>query len=499
MKPVPILFLSDAPDLPSGLARIGRDLATLLTRSPYFRVGALGWGMTGARTLPFTCYNMQLNEWGERSLQRVWHDFAGEQRGVVFSIWDLSRLLWLTQPQFLTDEHQHLREWLQHRPFQIWSYLPIDSVGPQGKLTDMSRAALLGIDRVLAYTPFGENVIRATIGEQEAGARRTDWLPHALDGDTWTSAPRAVYTLNTRVHAGDAGGQHARPGDARTRREWYAQVAAEGEEFLRASAVGQGAQLEGAPTQMEARVAAAGAALDKAAFEGRDATVSTADWDSNKYPTYGSFRESAHITGITDELSAPVRIGVVATNQARKDWGLAAEVCAAVRQRIAPRALKLWWHVDQEIRDYSIPALLTDFGLMDACEVTSSLDDAQMAEHYRACDVTLGIGGGEGFGFPIFESLMCGVPCVHGDYAGGASIMQSCGLSDLLVAPVGFRLETQSNCYRPVFRVEDWVERILNILIVVPRTQEWYTERVAHLQWRNLWPRWQHWFEDGLR
>lgn len=425
MKPTPILFISDAPDLPSGLGRVTRDLATLLTRSPLFRVGVLGWGMTGARSLPFACYAMQANEWGERSIQRVWADFARDQPGVVFTIWDISRLLWLTQPQFLTDEHAGLRAWLQRRPFQIWSYLPIDSEGVGGKLTAMSRDALLGVDRVLAYTPFGENVVRRTIGEDAANARRTSWMPHGLAGETWHPKTQDIAVLNalhmnTREHA----------------------------------------VVEHTSDSVDETLAPAAAA------------------------------------------SSPVRIGVVATNQPRKDFGLAAAVCAAVRARIAPCELRLWWHVDQEIGiGWSIPALLADFGLTAITEVTTYLTDTAMAEHYRACDVTLGIGAGEGFGFTLFESLMCGVPCVHGDYAGGASIMSSCRLGDLLVAPHGFRLETQHNCYRPNFRVEDWVNKIVGTIYEAqsPEYARYLTHQVEHLQWSALWPRWRHWFEDGLR
>ena len=41
------MFLSDAPDLPTGLARISRDLAIRLSGEPAFRVGFLGLHGTG--------------------------------------------------------------------------------------------------------------------------------------------------------------------------------------------------------------------------------------------------------------------------------------------------------------------------------------------------------------------------------------------------------------------------------------------------------------------
>lgn len=409
MKPTPILFLGDAPDQQSGLGRIGRDLATLLTRSPYFRVGYLGLGFTGSRQFPFTCYAMQLDEWGIRSLPRVWKDFAGNEKGVVFTIWDMSRLLWLTRPKWIEDDG--LREFYLHAPFRVWSYVPVDSVGPGDRLTLMTREALLGVDRLLAYTPFGENTIVRTIGAEAAQAKELTWLPHALDGGMWrTSSPRHVYTPNTREHAVVA-------------------------------------------------------------------------------PTPDSVGE------VLAAAAPPVTVGVVATNQARKDYGLMAAVCFELKRALP--AVKFWWHVDVDVRHWSIPALIADYGLGDVVEVTHVLDDAELAARYRACDVTLAPGS-EGFGYPIFESLLCGVPCLHGDYAGGASILASCGLSELLVAPACYRMETEHNCVRAVYRIEDWVGAALALLAREPQPERWHAS-VEHLQWAKIWPRWRRWFEEGLR
>jgi glycosyltransferase involved in cell wall biosynthesis len=44
---------------------------------------------------------------------------------------------------------------------------------------------LLGFDRLLAYGPFGESVIRRTIGDEEADKRHLTNLPHGIDGDTF--------------------------------------------------------------------------------------------------------------------------------------------------------------------------------------------------------------------------------------------------------------------------------------------------------------------------
>ena len=77
----------------------------------------------------------------------------------------------------------------------------------------------------------------------------------------------------------------------------------------------------------------------------------------------------------------------------------------------------LWIHIDAMERFWSISALLVDYGLQNQAVVTTGrLTDEQMTWAYSACDVTWGIGRGEGFGFPIYESLACGIPCIHGNY-----------------------------------------------------------------------------------
>lgn len=197
-----------------------------------------------------------------------------------------------------------------------------------------------------------------------------------------------------------------------------------------------------------------------------------------------------------------VRIGIVATNQERKDLGLMAEVCAKLAEalRAEGRDLLVWLHTDTLKRAWDIDALIADYGLSDVTgtitvEVTlAPMHEEELVRRYRACDVTLAPGC-EGFGYPIFESLACGVPVVHGAYAGGASLMATCGLTPLLVRPVAWRLEGQFNARRPVYDANDWVECVLEVL----STRLDWCARVAHLDWPALGPRWQKWFDDGIQ
>ncbi len=181
-------------------------------------------------------------------------------------------------------------------------------------------------------------------------------------------------------------------------------------------------------------------------------------------------------------------VGIVATNQVRKDWGLGIQTVAELAKE---RKVMVWCHTDVLERHWSLPALLNDFGLIDNHIVTSlDLSDEQMAWCYSACDVTLGIGLGEGFGYPIFESLACGTPCIHGDYGGAAEHMSS----QMLVRRWASRLEGPYCCQRPVFFPPDWRDAV-NGIAGYPRS---IASLPPRLDWNNLWKEWSSWLTKGL-
>jgi len=182
-------------------------------------------------------------------------------------------------------------------------------------------------------------------------------------------------------------------------------------------------------------------------------------------------------------------VGIVATNQIRKDFGLALQVFAEIKRE---RPAVPWIHTDDLDRHWSFPHLFHDFGIQhDQAVITAAMPftDENMAWCYSACDVTLGIGSGEGYGFPLFESLACGTPCIHGNYGGAPEHMPQ----EFLVEPCAYRMEGIYNCVRPVFQHTDWVDAISAL---PKRGKE--SLLPAHLDWNNLWPSWAEWLKKGV-
>ncbi len=180
-----------------------------------------------------------------------------------------------------------------------------------------------------------------------------------------------------------------------------------------------------------------------------------------------------------------LKIGICATNSARKDWGLAAEVCSILKER--EHKIAVIAHTNTLVADWDIPELFNEFGILENSIIdTDQFSEVQMAEWYSCCDVTLGIGSGEGFGYPIAESLACGVPCIHGNYAGGAEI------ADHVIEPIGYRYDGQTSDKRPIFNAATWAN-------AVERAKTRTAELPEHLDWNNLWPKWKQWLLEGVK
>lgn len=200
-------------------------------------------------------------------------------------------------------------------------------------------------------------------------------------------------------------------------------------------------------------------------------------------------------------IGQPV-VGCVATNQPRKDLGLYFRTLAVLRQRGYP--VFGWLHTDTLVKAWSVQQLVEDCGLAKRVAVTGIGDaftDRQLALLYQACDVTIAPGLGEGFGYPIVESLASGVPVVHGDFGGGAELVPKIEWRFPVRAR---RLEGIYALQRPIFEPEDVANAIERVWrwrdAVGDLAAAGYCKgSVAHLDWSALWPRWYAWINQGLR
>jgi glycosyltransferase involved in cell wall biosynthesis len=396
--PIPLLILSDAPTCQSGLGRITRDLATRIhaQMSDVLRVATAGYAGSYSRLLGFPQYGIDMQDWVVLNLPDIWEDFAGQERGIVMTIWDPSRLAWFSHPQKYCP-NKRLRTFLVNAQIRKWGYFPMDATGIHDRLTASLKEIISGYHRILAYSEWAAAILDRTFA-----VRGTEHLPHGID--------TSIFAPKPRVQARHGFGQ-------KLNIKWV------------------------------------------------------------KGPKQGT-----HFA-IPDDA---MMIGIVATNQVRKDWGLG---LATVAELAKTRNISCWCHVDILEKHWSLPSLSNDYSLAEVCALSAEdYTDEQMCWAYSACDVTLGIGTGEGFGFPIFESLACGTPCIHGNDGGAPEHMPTW----MLVEPVASRIEGPYNCIRNVYSPRDFANAALRC-----REEEWSFP--SHLDWNNLWPRWEEWLRRGLK
>jgi glycosyltransferase involved in cell wall biosynthesis len=200
---------------------------------------------------------------------------------------------------------------------------------------------------------------------------------------------------------------------------------------------------------------------------------------------------------ILQKREGEIVVGCVATNQPRKDFALFFGTIALLRAR--GHKVRAWLHTDTLVRAWSVQQLVHDFGLARKVTVSVHLTDEELAACYACCGATIAPGLGEGFGYPIVESLACGTPPVHGDFAGGAELVP---MNAWRVPIHAERLEGIYALRRPIFLPQDManaVERALDWKRQDERVCQAYCRgAVEYLDWKHLWPRWRSWFKQGL-
>lgn len=197
----------------------------------------------------------------------------------------------------------------------------------------------------------------------------------------------------------------------------------------------------------------------------------------------------------TDDV---LRLGCVATNQARKDLPLFFRTLQILQSR--GHRIHGWLHTNELLGAYNVNGLVAIYRL-SARDVTVTLSsahtsDAWLRERYRSCDLTLGVGRGEGFGYPAIESMSQGVPHLAVNYAGGAELLPE----EWRIEPAAWTIDGPYSLRRPILpagRVADLVEAVA----IQPDRAERASAAAGQYHWTagRLHDRWAQWIEAGLR
>jgi len=122
-----------------------------------------------------------------------------------------------------------------------------------------------------------------------------------------------------------------------------------------------------------------------------------------------------------------------------------------------------------------------------------------LAIRYSACDCTLLTTAGEGWGFPIVESLACGTSCVTTDYGAGQEHVPE----DCRVRPIAYRVETSHNVQRAILSGHGFARAVIEQ--VERKRADWQyvseqnAESVRHYAWPNLRFLWERWLRECLK
>lgn len=374
----PLLILSDSPTGPTGLGRVTRELAQkIATDLPEVRLGVAGLNAVNSRHLPYPLYSFSLHgNWEIDTLPRIWDDFAGSEKGIALTIWNVSWLEWLFIPSE-TPTGQFLKE----KPFEKWAYVPVDGHCADGKMHPRDKPILEGFDRVLAYGEYGAKVIEKTLSRGPIPS-----IPHGIDLEVFF------------------------------------------------------------PREKEAARRRFGLPMDI------------------------------------------FLVGVVATNTGRKDWPLAFATLKELRKQGVNASL--WGHTDDFRKHWDLLTLAEiHFVSENILLTTTQLTDENMSWFYACCDVTLGIGLGEGFGLPCAESLACGVPCLTANYAGCRDYVPN----EFLLAPDSWKTDGLFCIERPVLSPQGVVEAMMRVQ--TGNRSSYLPER---LLWPNVWQQWKAFIQEGL-
>ena len=398
MSRIPYLIISDNPNGSTGLGMVTREIAARAQEhlSDVCYVGVAGYGGEKENHCPFPVFPFsKFNNGAIPQLSWIWKQFAGDRKGIITTIGNIAWLTSFAYPETLPPGE--LRDFLMSERFKLWSYIPVDSVCLNDRLSGQEEKILRRLERMLAYTKFGADAIDRTLGN-DLGT--TPHIPHGTDATLFypRSRKEARATLLSRIGMGN------RP--------------------------------------------------------------------------------------VADDI---ILIGIFATNTARKDWPLGIEVCGRLVEKGYNIGLLI--HTDRmQTTNWNLTELCLGFGMQGrVIESTRPLEREEMPWLYAACDCVLGIASGGGWELPHSEAMACGVPVVHGRYAGGAEYMPQ----EWTVEPSCWRYEGPYSNKRPVFNPDDWVKVVDSIWI--PTNAQRRSFLGSELMWDQVWPKFEKWIREGIQ
>ena len=200
-----------------------------------------------------------------------------------------------------------------------------------------------------------------------------------------------------------------------------------------------------------------------------------------------------------------ILLGCVATNTRRKLLPLFFESAYLLRHMIGSARLKLWLNTDIAIREHNVTELATCFGFVEGQDfiLTSTnrkRPDEWLAAMYSSCDLTCLPTGGEGFGYPVVESLSCGTPCVTGSFGAQSEFLDG-WRNAWLCDPKATHLISNNTLIEPVYSPQEFAN-CLSIAWTELRQRatllrEECRSRAFIWDWSMQWPHWERWFLEG--
>lgn len=93
----------------------------------------------------------------------------------------------------------------------------------------------------------------------------------------------------------------------------------------------------------------------------------------------------------------------------------------------------------------TIQQTILNLGLSDSVTLTGHIDVAELADHYRLCDIFVMPSSNEGFGIVFLEAMACGKPVIAGSVDGSVDALDQ-GRLGVLVNPSDIEIITESVC-----------------------------------------------------